>query len=237
MSIWILILLAFLILSYPSVRRHLVMKRWRKQLCLTKHEMCYQKLFETSNGFLLSSEARVAHDALEYTYGEIDFISFIALLSLVKPNKNTIFYDLGSGIGKAVIACAMVYEVRKCCGIELFALLHNAALKHQNSLKALPGYQDKERSIQFIHDTFLNADFSDATIIFINATAFFGPTWDELLSRLLPLKSGTLIITTSKPIRLSCFRILQETTVQMSWGTVQAFIQERVIEKALIQNI
>lgn len=212
------------------------MKRWRLKLRLTKHEMCHQTLFETTNGFLLSQEARVPHDAMEYLYGEIQFLPFIALLSLVNPNKDTIFYDLGSGIGKAVLACAMVYNVKKCCGIELFALLHHAALRAQHSLKALPEYQEKERSIQFVHDTFLNADFSDATVIFINATAFFGPTWDELLKRLALLNSGTLVITTSKPLRLNCFKVIRETTVPMSWGVVRAYIQERVIEKDLVQN-
>lgn len=69
----------------------------------------FQNLYEDVDGYSISRKARVKMDAFAYTYGEIEFLSFIALLSLVKPNENSVFYDLGSGTGKAVIAAAMVY--------------------------------------------------------------------------------------------------------------------------------
>ena len=70
------------------------------------------------------SNARQKQDAIEYVYGEIEFLPFIALLSLDKPDSKTVFYDLGSGIGKAVLACAMVYPVHKSVGVELLPELY-----------------------------------------------------------------------------------------------------------------
>lgn len=61
---------------------------------------------------------------MEYAYGEIKFMSFIALLSLTNPDADTVFYDLGSGIGKAVLACSMVFPIRKSVGVELFPELY-----------------------------------------------------------------------------------------------------------------
>lgn len=213
-------------LSYPSLQKRVKIKRWSNALQLNKHQPHYQQIFKNVDGFALSRHARAAGDAIEYTYGEIDFFSFVALLSLTKPTNNTIFYDLGSGIGKAVIACAMVFNVKKSCGIELFDELHQAAVSQQQLLHQLPCYNT--RSIDFIHGDFLHIDFSDATLVFINATAFFGETWSSIHQHLCKLKPGTLIITTSKKLPANRFTVKTQTTVKMSWGLVSAYIHQRI---------
>ncbi|WP_242602198.1 hypothetical protein [Legionella nagasakiensis] len=178
----------------------------------------------------MSRKARENQDAMEYLYGEVDFISFIALLSCARPNKNTIFYDLGSGIGTAVLACTMVFHVKKSCGIELFSTLHNTALKQKENLRQTPGYATVARKIHFIHGDFLKTDFREATLIFINATAFIGDTWTALCQRLENVSPGTIIITTSKKIPSTVFSVMHATTVKMSWGLVTAYIQRRRTE-------
>ncbi len=202
-------------------------KRWYNTWGLTNHLAVYQDLFHDINGFTLSCKARSEHDAFEYTYGEIDFIPFIALLALTKPHVNTVFYDLGSGVGKAAIACSMVFNVAKSCGIELFRDLHNAALLQKKRLQALPNYKDKTQALHFIHDNILNCDISDASLVFINATAFFGETWSLMTQHLSQLKTGTIVITSSKKLSSPLFVVTQTTTVNMSWGTVLVYIQQR----------
>lgn len=223
-----LLLLALSILFFSYWRQQLAIKRWRKALAIDKHLANYQLLFADINGFVLSREARATQDAMEYTYGEIEFIPFIALLSLTKPNQNTVFYDLGSGVGKAVFACAMIFNTQKSCGIELFPLLHHAAVKQRLSLEQIPSYQGIANSIHFINADFLNTDFSDATLIFMNATAFFGDTWEAINQHLRQTKPGTIIITTSKKLSCAGFNLIKMTMVQMSWGPVKAYIQQRV---------
>lgn len=49
------------------------------------------------------------------------------------------FYDLGSGVGKAVIAAAILHNFDKCVGIEYLGSLHSLAL----SLKA--DYEDTKK--------------------------------------------------------------------------------------------
>lgn len=203
--------------------------RWIKKLHLDKHETCYQKLYENINGFHLSLSARHNQNALEYTYGEIEWMPFIALLSLTNPNRQTIFYDLGSGIGKAVFACAMVFNVKKSCGVELFKPLHLAAIKQQQRLSQMNEYQNQARALCFINQNFLDVDLSDATLIFINATALFGETWERLQQRLIHLKPNTIIITTSKYLSANHFILTKKTLVQMSWGPVHAFIHKKIL--------
>ena len=221
-------LLTMLSLSIRNWLRTVKIKHWYNTLDLNKHHQHYKQLFAAIDGFALSREARINHDAIEYTYGEIDFISFIALLSLTNPSADTVFYDLGSGTGKAVLACAMVFNVQKSCGIELFNLLHDAAVKQRRRLNQLPDYHEKSTTIHLINADFLNTSFSDATLIFINATTFFGDNWIAISKQLEQIKLGAIVITTSKKLRSDVFALKKITTVQMSWGPVNAYIQQRV---------
>lgn len=227
---WIvLILLSILILiNYPRWSRAVAIVRWQKALNLKKHLRAYHHLYSKMNGFTLSREARISNDAVEYVYGEIDFISFIALLSLAKPDCDTVFYDLGSGTGKAVLACAMVFNVRESHGIELLTTLHHAACQQKQSLSSLPDYVNAAKAINFTNSDFLQTNFSHATLIFINATGFFGQTWGKISQRLEQITHDLTVITTSKALKSNAFIIIKTTTVQMSWGLVTAFIQQRV---------
>jgi hypothetical protein len=203
-------------------------KTWRKRLNMDKHEVIFNNLYFKVNGFFLSKQARAPLDALEWIYGEIVFESFIALLSLAKPNENTIFYDLGSGVGKAVLACAMVFPVRHCYGIELFDNLHRCAEQQKIALGLTDDYKVIANKISFIKGNILHSNFSNATLIFINASGFFGEFWSELSKHLEELKSKTMVISTSKPLESNQFIINNKTQVKMSWGVVAVFFQQRI---------
>lgn len=180
------------------------------------------------DGFALSKTARTTFDAPEYCYGEIEFISFIALLSLCEPTKDTVFYDLGSGVGKAAIACAMVYDVKQSTGVELFDELHQAALLRLEHLQQLPGYAEKASRVLFLQTDLCEVPLHDAALIFINASAFFGALWDKISLHCEQVSSGTRVVTTSKPLRSDVFSIEKQTLVEMSWGVVKAYIQVKI---------
>jgi len=40
-----------------------------------------------------------------------------------------VFYDLGSGAGKGVLAASLLHPFDKCCGIELLESLHEMGLE------------------------------------------------------------------------------------------------------------
>ena len=224
----LLLAIVFIALVYPYWYKQVKIHCWYKKLALKRHLANYDCLYRDIDGFALSQKERLSSNAIEYTYGEIDFIPFIALLSLVKPNKETIFYDLGSGTGKAVLACSMVFKVKKSCGIEIFHLLHQAALIQCNRMLDLPEYLAHVKCLHFINADFLHTDFSDATLVFVNATAFFGDTWKTISLCLKSLRPGTIIITTSKKLPEDVATVIKDTHVQMSWGRVRAYIQQRI---------
>jgi hypothetical protein len=201
--------------------------QWKKSLGLTQHTATFDYIYKQVNGFHLSREARNEKDDLDYIYGEIDFTSFIALLSLVSPNPNTVFYDLGSGIGKAVLACAMVYPVKKSVGVELLPQLHSCSCTQLNQLKIMADYQEKASTIHFILGDFLTINLEEATLIFINSTTLFGRTWERLCATLNKLPHVQTIITTSKPLISTEFLPQISTQMQMSWGVVPVYIHFR----------
>lgn len=203
-------------------------KAWYQALGLAKHQHNYDEIFKEVDGFSLSRQARKLGDALEYTYGEIDFVSFVALLSLTRPNQDTVFYDLGSGTGKAVLAAAMVFKVRKSCGIEQFGTLHHTAQQQQRRFLQHEDYASLNTQLHFIQADFLKISIDDATLVFVNATAFFKDTWYNIERFLTKTKEQTIIITTSKPLTGKEFILLKQTWVQMSWGVVKAFIHQRI---------
>lgn len=211
-------------------------RQWKKHLNLQQHLKTLDTISASIDGFALSRIARQHNDAYDYVYGEIEPQSFIALLSLTQPNGNTVFYDLGSGTGKAVLACAMVYPVKQACGIEVFPVLDHAANQQLAALNQIANYQTRAESIRFMCENFLDSSLSDATLIFISATGLFGDTWEQLNHKLEQLKQPPIIITTSKKLLSPHFRILHKTRVQMSWGVVNAYIQRYIIDSSALSG-
>ncbi|HAT8179767.1 TPA: methyltransferase [Legionella pneumophila] len=214
-------------LCFHKTRKELHIKRWQKKLNLKHHAQAFQHLYSNINGFMISREARKNQDAIEYVYGEIEFLPFIALLSMVNIDHNTVFYDLGSGTGKAVVACAMVYPVYKSIGVELFPKLHQCACERLQELATMEGYTENSKKISFILGDFLTVDLSEATLIFINSSTFFGSTWEALNTRLNNLPQLSTVITTSKTLSSSRFKLVTRAKIQMSWGVVFAFIHTK----------
>jgi len=230
LSIFIFLFLVFLSVSAGKiVLNRFRLWKWKTTLSLKKHERTFQDLYQHVNGFTLSTAAREKNDAIEYLYGEIKFIPFIALLSLIQMDENTVFYDLGSGTGKAVIACAMVFKLRRYCGVELFFSLHQAACQQLKQLKQLPQYQANSDQIHFYHDDFLKINLDDANIIFINSSALIGDTWKKLKHRFEHLHQCHTIITTTKPLNIPHYKLIKKIETEMSWGFVQVFIHQRKI--------
>lgn len=201
--------------------------QWKKTLHIDEHERVFQQLYHHANGFLLSQQARQKNDSLDYVYGEITFLPFLALFSLSQPDEQTVFYDLGCGIGKAVLACAMVYPIAKSVGIEILPHLYFNACRQLDYLAKLPDYAEQTKKVEFILGDFLEVNLHEATIIFINSTSFFGPTWEKICERLEQLPKLKTVITTSKTLPGKHFKVILQTQIEMSWGVVFAYIHAR----------
>jgi len=153
-----------------------------------------------------------------FVYGEIDFLSFFTILERANPASQDIFYDLGSGSGKAVLSAMLFFNVKKSIGIEWLPPLHTQA--QQQLEKAMQQDINKEslQRIQFINDSFLDYDFSDADILYVAATCLSDATWHALINKMTALKPGSRIIVTTKTIQHEQFERVYQGIDLMSWG-------------------
>ncbi len=174
-----------------------------------------QQLYGDICGFTLAVNARTEQQlfSYEYIYGEINYRSFIKLLNKCEITSQSVFYDLGSGLGKAVICAALLYDFKKVCGIEQLQLLHEQAQQAQQQIE--------QKNIHFYHADVLTHDWRDADIIFINASAYIGDFWQQLLKKLMELKKGTQIIVVSKLLPNDHFTLIYSDFMPMSCGIVR----------------
>jgi hypothetical protein len=161
----------------------------------------------------------------EFIYGEIDFLSFYLLLEKVKPQVNEVFYDLGSGTGKAVMTAGLFFDLSKSCGIELLPPLYQQAkLRLAKAIQWAEQSNEEKKifkrmlSIEYINDSFLHYDFHDADIIYIAATCLSDDTWLKLINKLTMLKPGSRIIVATKHIQHQNFEMMYQGIELMSWG-------------------
>lgn len=122
-------------------------------------------------------------------------------------NENTVFYDLGSGLGKMVshigIACGC-----KSIGIEYSKERHNGALTIKDKL--LSDYE----SISFKNGNVLDFDISDATVVYIDNTVF--P--EEVTMKMYEsLSSGCLVLYKLK-LKLEGENVEPEDTVDRTYN-------------------
>ena len=198
-------------------------RRYQFEKPLKRKQKQFDDIFWDNQAALLSKKEREVKDALSLTYGEIDFMSFCALLSLIKPTQNDIFYDLGCGAGKACVAALLAYDVKESHGIEL---LESIRLEANRLKEKLP---TAIKDSYFLHPSnFLQYDLRRATIIFINATGFFGKEWQQVIEHLIASTTpGARLLISSKKLPDSHFILTHTTPCLMDFGPVTVYIYKK----------
>jgi SAM-dependent methyltransferase len=197
---------------FSRIRDAYATRAWKKT-----HQHTLQvvdNIFKDTNGFIISTSARAHSPSLELTYGEIELESFLALLSLARPQPHQHFYDLGCGIGKTVWAASMTFPFEKCIGVERLRELHD--VNHQKLLNYKP------LNVQFLHQDILDTHWPSQSILYLNIASFIPESWNKISNKLI-IEPAEIIITLAKPLVSGCFNI-QSTQVMTSWGVVSAYV-------------
>ena len=101
-------------------------------------------------------------------YGEMTFKGVEGILRMFRNsfNKDTVFYDLGCGVGKMVYHIAARTDAKKCVGIELSEKRYNLSIELGKSITS------ENSSASIVRGDFFKQDYSDATIVYIDNTAY-----------------------------------------------------------------
>lgn len=107
-------------------------------------------------------------------------------------NKDTVFYDLGSGLGKMVLHIGWRYTPKYSIGIEY------SKEKHQGAIDLFNKYSKGTYTIniKFINSNFLNINISDATVVYINNVNY--P--DDIVKNLYKKIPKNCLILYKKPL-------------------------------------
>lgn len=201
---------------------------------ITAAEKIIRQLYSNAYSYAVAASERrryQLHQTRQFIYGEITFASLAQLLYFLKLDEHDVFYDLGCGSGQTVYSAALLHPFKKVCGIELLPGLCQIANERKNHFKQIaaeiPELTAVAHHIEFVEDDILNYDFSDATVVFINATCFEGLLWQNLVNKLINLAAHTKIIISSRVLPETYFDLLYSGKKTMSWGMCNVRIYQK----------
>ncbi len=200
----------------------------------TYAETLFNSLYNNVNGYSVSNTARAAAtdtDTSKFLYGELPFTTWQQIVAKAEPKLDGVFYDLGSGTGRVVMASHLLYNFHKCVGVEFLAGLHNKALEVKDVFDKTIRPQILNhvtgRELQLIQGDIFNTDLHDADFIFMNHPFKDGEIFMDLEKKFLrELKPGTKIVTIIRALRSPEFKSHGSQTLKFSWGDSTAHFFE-----------
>jgi SAM-dependent methyltransferase len=200
------------------IRRYYVDKEFRQIDIYLLRNYLMQNPYRMSKEFLKEKgEGNI------YQYGETPLTTLDKIAKECDIGAKDRFYELGSGRGRS---CFWIHCFRKCrgvIGVEYIPAFVKIAAK------TCRVYQVE--GVKFIYRNILDADMSDATVIYFYGTSSETAFILKLIDKLKNLPSGTRIITVSYPLTNytteTLFEIRKVFSCQFTWGETEVYLQVR----------
>ena len=207
----------------------------------------------------VSQDWRIANndENRELYYGEVDPVEFGMLIHRLRgiyghgaaqaPARN-VFYDVGSGAGKAAIAALLAVPFNEICGVETIADVHRLSedVKIRYEKKVLLGMPKQERElrektkIKFICADGLDTavDWPRGTIVLFHGTMFAEDKLRIFADHTEFMEPGSVVICITKPMMptKSKWQILFEETIAVAWGEARVFVYEKLNVEVSIEQ-
>ncbi|MFC1659316.1 hypothetical protein ACFL0U_01995 [Pseudomonadota bacterium] len=184
-------------------------------------------LYSDIEGYKLYTQAKVKNHK-EYKnliYGEIPVTVLKDIFEEASCTEG-IFYDLGSGTGKLVLAANMLCNFSRCIGIEILDELHKVAVEKGTEYEKT--LDDSERGkIEFIKGDFLKHNFSDADLIVAGLPSQDPKVLDNLEKKFEELRSGIKIVTIIGFLKTDKVKEIKNKKYDFPWGKSTAYFYEK----------
>lgn len=197
-------------------------------------ETLFNHLYSHVKGYAISTAARVASPEIDTNntlYGELPFETWQEIVKYVKPDLNGVFFDLGSGTGRIVIASHLLFNFRKSVGVEFLKGLHDKACEAKEefeiNIKPQVAADVSGREIEFWHEDIFVTDLHEADFVFMNHPFKDSDVFLQLEEKFLQeLKPGSKIVTIIRALQNPRFKNLGSQTYKFSWGNSTAHFFE-----------
>ncbi len=196
-------------------------------------ETLFNHLYGNINGYGISTAARASSglDTEKLLYGELPFQTWKDIIERANPRKDGVFFDLGSGTGRVVIASYLLGEFQKCLGVELLKGLHDKACEmkteFEKNIKPQIETHVAGRELNFFRNDIFAIDLQEADFLFMNHPFKESDIFNKLEEKILDeLKAGSKIVTTIRSLKNPRFKNLGNQTYKFSWGDSTAYFFE-----------
>jgi hypothetical protein len=220
-------------LSDKKVIGNLVVSEYQEQDLIAGEilDKCkiFKEVFSKTKGGSISQEERNVKElhGSEYTYGEIEVLYFIDLLKTVYTKKGGVFWDLGSGAGKALIAAALGYNsFDKICGVEQLEGLYTVSIEIINKFCAKSNIDKSLFSV--VKGDMRTIDWSNADVIYASSICFPDDLIKELAEKGKSLKKGTIILSLKAWHLKTEYKVVNNIQLKMTWGKTGLYIIEKL---------
>jgi len=183
---------------------------------------------------------------MQYLYGELLIADFLGIMQVIRSkglwvHKKAGFYDLGSGLGKLVIAAGTLDWIEQSVGIEIVPDIAADAEDMLNKIlqKDVPVFLEAAlKCILKQGDVLqLTSDWVTADIVFVCATAFT-PEFLKRLEKILErLRQGALVLFVSHQMKSICFDCRVTIRARSTYGKVTVRVYKRNQERRLAANL
>ncbi|MAH80239.1 MAG: hypothetical protein CMP39_00930 [Rickettsiales bacterium] len=199
----------------------------------TQKKQFFEDFYVDVNGYVISSEAKKEFetDSKSLTYGEVTYEGLKEVLDIIQPKENSVFYDLGSGTGKALLVSALAGPFAKINGVELLPKLYDASLNVKDYFLNFLNekYQDAfHPTIEIKNQNIEDSVFSDADVVLINSTCFDSDLIDIISQKAEGLKKGSHFISFTKSLNSDQFEIIHQEYHKMGWGSPTVYVHKKI---------
>ena len=169
--------------------------------------------------------------SISLTYGEITLASLACILARhTRLSDHTVFADVGSGIGRGLIAALMCHRFERCIGVELLHSLHDQALLVKAAYEQTSAGQSAAGSeLQLICGDFRTcSEWQCADVVYVNSTCFDRLLMAELSAACERLPLGATVVTQTHRLSSDWFICSGVGSYEMSWGSADIFVHCKV---------
>ena len=186
-------------------------------IMMRTNEEILNHLYRNNNSDVWKINKDIFEEPQHSVYGESKREAVDYIVDNLKEyfNKDTVFYDFGSGAGKMVIHLGVKYGIKKSVGIELSPERHSIATQYKKNLCP------KNKIIEFKNQDFTELDVSDATVIYCDNTMFY--LKEETKKWVGRVPNDCLIITRKPIITIKKTKVLSSSKLRTNYNSEKVY--------------
>jgi len=193
----------------------------------------FEQLYSGFSGYDIArhEKERMGLQEAATTYGEVIPPAFHDVMLAASPKEGEVFFDLGSGTGKATFLAALAFPFRRVVGIELLPGLGDAARKvlshYDAEIRPRLGPEHQQQRIDFIDGDFLATDLSEADVLFAHGTCYGPELIAKLTHKLEELKPGARVVMAGQTLTSPELVFQKMKVMKTDWGSALAAVYQR----------